>query len=95
MYWTYGSVDPTTRLFVYVGQTGSLERRKKQHLMAHRLKKPKKGSIQHWLSKTIWAGDTPLFVILDDKTVTEEESLASELEWVERLAAVGHPLFNR
>lgn len=64
--------------------------------MAHRFnKKPKKGSIQHWLSKTIMAGETPLFVILDDKTATEDESLASELEWVERLAAIGHPLFNR
>lgn len=96
MYVTYGIVDPQSKLFVYVGQTNNFERRCEQHLSAHRLRKrPAKSSIQHWLRRTIKAGRAPQFVILDDYTQTEEESLASERLWVGRLAEIGHPLYNR
>ena len=96
MYVTYGIVDPASKLFVYVGQTNNLERRREQHLSAHRLRKtPKKDEIRYWLRKTIKAGREPQFVVLDDYTQSEEESLASERLWVKRLAEIGHPLYNR
>ena len=39
-------------------------------------------------------GHTPLFTVLE-VVETEEESLVSETKWVEKLSALGHPLYNR
>ncbi len=95
MYWTYGIVDPVTGLFVYIGQTSDFDRRKSQHL-TDRLRKttPARGSIQEWLRDMRKRGLEPDFVILEI-VETEEESLLSESKWVEKFAAIGHPLLNR
>lgn len=93
-YTTYAIADPRTRLFFYVGQSSHIEKRKKQHLAAHRLRKIKRGSVQHWLKQLHQDGLAPLFIVLE-VVETEEESLVSETKWVEKLAAIGHPLFNR
>lgn len=91
---TYGISDPRSGLFVYVGQTGNFERRKKQHLAAHRLRKPPRGSIKAWLKAMYHQDIEPVFTILE-VVETEEESLVSETKWVEKIAALGHGLFNR
>lgn len=93
-YTTYAITDPRTRLFFYVGQTSHFEKRSKQHLTAHRLRNTKAGSVQHWLKALHQDGHTPLFTVLE-VVETEEESLVSETKWVEKLSALGHPLFNR
>ncbi len=63
MYTTYGIVDPETRLFVYVGQSGDFEARKRAHLTTHRQKKNrhKKGSLQAWLIDAHAKKITPAF----------------------------------
>lgn len=94
MYTTYAITDPRTRLFVYVGQTSRFEKRRKQHLAAHRLRKSKRGSVQRWLKQIEQDGHAPLFTVLE-VVETEEESIISETKWVEKLAELGHPLYNR
>ncbi|MEM6538860.1 MAG: GIY-YIG nuclease family protein [Pseudomonadota bacterium] len=93
---TYAIVDPKTRLFIYVGQSVDFERRKAEHLKRSRTRKTKhpKGTIKAWLAEAERAGITPQFVILD-VVETEEQSLLSESNWVEKLAAIGHPILNR
>lgn len=96
MYVTYGIIDPKSLQFVYVGQTKNFERRREQHLSAHRLRERlKKDDIRYWLRRTLKAKLDPIFIILDDYTETEEASIASEREWVQRLAEAGMPLYNR
>ncbi|MEL6324291.1 MAG: GIY-YIG nuclease family protein [Pseudomonadota bacterium] len=96
MYVTYGIIDPKTLKFVYVGQSKNFERRKAEHLSAHRLRERlKKDDIRYWLRKTLKAKLEPIFVILDDYTETEDQSIASEREWVQRLSEAGYPLYNR
>lgn len=94
VYWTYGIVDPNSKLFVYVGQTKDFERRKREHLTAHRLKNPPRRSIKSWLKRLHQGGLEPLFVVLE-VVETETESIHSENKWVEKLAAIGQPLYNR
>lgn len=96
MYTTYGIVDPVTRLFVYVGQSARFDERKRQHLTTHRKTRTrhKKGSVQAWLVQAHAAGITPLFLVLE-VVETEALSIESESNWVEKLAAIGHPLLNR
>lgn len=95
MYVTYGILDPQSLLFVYVGQTNNLERRQNEHLMAHRERgRPKKGSLQQWLKRLNRAGGTPVFITLE-VVDTEAASLASELEWIQKLGEAGMPLLNR
>ena len=94
MYWTYGIVDPNSKLFVYVGQTNDFTRRKREHLTAHRLRKPPRRSIKSWLKRIHQAELEPLFVVLE-VVETETASLHSENLWVEKLASIGHPLYNR
>lgn len=96
MYTTYGIVDPTTKHFVYVGQSVDFARRKAEHLKRSRTRKTKhpKGSIKAWLIQAERAKITPQFVVLD-VVETEEQSLLSECNWVEKLAGIGHPLLNR
>ena len=96
MHTTYGIVDPVTRLFVYVGRTADFEARKRQHLTTHRQKKThhKDGSLQAWLIQAHAAKITPAFIVLD-VVETEALSLDSENNWIEKLAAIGHPLLNR
>jgi len=93
-YVTYAISDPTNGLFVYVGQTRDFERRKKQHLAAHRLKRPPRGSIKAWLKTKHREGIEPVFTVLE-VVETEEESLVSETKWVEKIAALGQGLYNR
>lgn len=95
MYTTYGIVDPNTKWIIYVGQTNNFERRKGDHLTTHRERKASpKGSLQHWLKVSHKAKITPEFIILE-VVETESESLKSETKWVEKIAAIGHPLLNR
>lgn len=47
-----------------------------------------------WLHQAERAGVTPDFMVLE-VVETEEQSLLSESNWVEKLAAIGHPLLNR
>jgi hypothetical protein len=96
IYTTYAIVDPRTRLFVYVGQSVDFKRRKTEHLKRNRTRKTKhpKGSIKAWLAEAERAKITPQFMILD-VVETEEQSLLSESNWVEKLAAIGHPILNR
>jgi hypothetical protein len=54
----------------------------------------KPGTVKHWLKRLHEEGHAPLFLILE-VVETEEESLISESKWVEKLAAVGQPLFNK
>lgn len=92
---TYAIADPDSKLVVYIGQTTDFERRKREHLSTHRLRKsPPKKSIKHWLWKTQKEGREPVFVALDT-VISEAESLASETRWVETFAVLGHPLHNR
>ena len=96
MYWTYAIVDPRSSHFVYVGQTGDIEKRKRQHLTTHRTKKTKHppGSIKTWLTAAHKAGLTPIFVILE-VLESEEASLLSETAWIEKLGRIaGQPLCN-
>lgn len=93
MYTTYAISDPRTRLFVYVGQTNNYELRRQQHLKAHRQRKAKPGSLQHWLKALHAEKHEPVFTLLEI-VETEAESLESENKWVEKIAALGHPLFN-
>ena len=93
-YTTYAITDPRTTRFFYVGQTRHFEKRRRQHLAAHRLRKITRGTVQHWLKAMHQEGHTPLFTVLE-LVETEEESLVSETKWVEKLSALGHPLFNR
>ena len=95
-YTTYGILDPRTGLFVYVGQTNSMERRQRQHLSTHRTKKTKHpiGSIKTWLCEAQRKGIEPVFVTLE-LVETEEESLISESKWVDKLGRLaGHPIRN-
>ncbi len=96
MYTTYAIIDPTTRLFVYIGQTSNFERRKSEHLKPPRTKKTQHppGSIKLWLSEIYARKITPQFLLLET-VETEEESLLSECKWVEKIAAIGHPILNR
>lgn len=96
MYTTYGIVDPTTRLFVYVGQSVDFPRRKAEHLKKSRTRRTRhpKGSIKAWLADAEACGVVPDFVVLE-VVETEEQSLLSESNWVEKLAAIDHPLRNR
>lgn len=94
MYTTYAITDPRTRLFFYVGQTNNFERRQKEHLTAYRLRKPPRGSVKAWMKQLHTEGHTPLFTVLE-LVESEAASLESENRWVEKLAALGHPLFNR
>lgn len=95
MFTTYGIVDPRTHRIIYIGQTNNYERRQKEHRMAHRTRgRSKKGSLQHWLKGLNRAGDKPRFIKLEE-VEGEEASLASELEWIEKLSAAGVPLLNR
>lgn len=96
IYTTYGIVDPSSKLFVYIGQSIDFERRKAEHLKRSRTRKtrPPRGSIKAWLAEAERAGIVPQFVILD-VVETEEQSLLSEANWVEKLASIGHPILNR
>lgn len=95
MFTTYGIFDPTTKLCVYIGETGDFERRKRQHLTAHRLRKaPPKDSVKTWLIRMHKAGVEPIIMPLEH-TATNELSLASECRWVELFAEIGHPLYNK
>ena len=58
------------------------------------MKKAPRGSVKAWLKQMHQEGHTPLFTVLD-VVETEAVSLESENLWVEKLAALGHPLFNR
>lgn len=95
LYVTYGILDPRTGGFVYVGQSGSFARRIAAHLKA-RTERPhhRFRPIRAWIWDAIAAGNTPSFRVLD-VCETEEQSLASEALWVERLAAQGNELLNR
>lgn len=95
MYWTYAIVDPITRHFVYVGQTNNFERRKTEHLKPPRTRTTRhpKGSVKAWLAQAHAAKITPDFIILD-VVETEEQSLLSESNWIEKLSAIGQPLLN-
>lgn len=96
IYTTYAIVDPVTRLFVYVGQTVDFDRRRAEHLKRARTRKTRhpRGSIKAWLAQAEKNGVVPAFIILE-LVETEEQSLLSESNWVEKLAAIGHPLLNR
>lgn len=95
MYVTYGIICPKSFQIVYVGQTKNFQRRKDQHLMAHRERgRPKPGSLQAWLRRINRQKLTPAIIILEE-VETEGESLASELDWVRRLGEAGVPLLNR
>jgi len=95
LYVTYGSFDPRTGGFVYVGQSGSFARRIAAHLKP-RVARPhhRFRPIRAWIWDALAAGSTPGFRVLD-VCETEEQSLASEALWVERLAAQGNKLLNR
>lgn len=71
-------------------------RRKSEHLKRSRTRKTRhpKGSVKAWLAEAERAGVVPGFVLLE-VVETEEQSLLSESNWVEKLAAIGHPLLNR
>lgn len=93
-YTVYGIVDPRSKLFVYVGETGDFDRRRREHLTTHRLrKKTPPGSIKTWLKRLHKDGLEPGFVVLD-VVETESESKNVESKWVEKLAGIGHPLRN-
>lgn len=95
MYTTYGIFDPITKLCVYVGETNDFDRRKRQHLTAHRLRKsPPKDSVKSWLIRQHKKGQDPIILALEH-TATNELSLASESRWVELFADIGHPLYNK
>ena len=96
MFTTYGIIDPTTKHFVYVGQTSDFEKRRRQHLTTHRQKKTrhKKGSLQAWLVQAHAAKITPVFIVLD-LVETEALSLDSETHWIEKLSQAGYQLLNR
>jgi len=92
---TYGIICPNSFQIVYVGQANKFERRKDQHMMAHRSRKrPKPGSLQAWLRRINRQKLKPSIIVLEE-VATEEESLASELDWVKRLAGAGVPLLDR
>lgn len=95
LYVTYGILDPRTGGFVYVGQSGSFAKRIAAHLKA-RTQRPhhRFRPIRAWIWDSLAAGNTPSFRVLD-VCETEEQSLASEALWVERLAAQGNKLLNR
>lgn len=71
-------------------------RRKSEHLKKSRVRKTRhpRGSVKAWLAEAERAGVVPGFVVLE-VVETEEQSLLSESNWVEKLAAIGHPLLNR
>lgn len=96
MYSTYSIIDPVTKHFVYVGQTNNFERRKTEHLKPPRTRTTRhpKGSIKAWLAQAHRAGIVPIFIILEI-VETEEQSLLSESNWVEKLAQANQPLLNR
>ena len=95
MFVTYGIIDPRTKHFVYIGQTGDFERRKRDHLTAHRARTaPPKDNIKHWLRLAHAAKIKPEFIALEI-VETEAESLNSEMKWIEKISAIGHPLYNK
>ncbi len=94
MYTTYAIVDPRSKLFVYVGQTNDMTRRQREHLAARRLRNPPAASVKARLKRMHQSKVKPLFIVLE-VVETESESLTSENKWVEKIAALGHPLYNR
>jgi len=94
VYTTYAIVDPKTRLLVYIGQTNDFERRCNEHRRTHRKSKLPRNSVKAWLKRLHQAGHAPKFLVLE-VVETEAESLESEIKWVEKIAALGHPLYNR
>ena len=93
MYTTYAIIEPITRLFVYVDQTNNFERRKAEHLSPPRTRKTlyRKSDIKGWLTKAHVEKITPGFIVLE-VVETEEQSILSEKQWVEKLAAIRMPL---
>lgn len=93
---TYGIIDPRTSVFIYIGQTKNFEHRKLMHMDALHRPRPRIRSvnIRTWMYDTLSLGITPLFVILETVDAYEK-SIASEAEWVARLAAENHPLLNK
>ena len=95
MYTTYAILDPTSSMFVYVGQTKDFDRRRRSHLAPHRAKRPPAaGSIKAWLAEAIARKIEPAFIVLE-VVETEDESLLSETKWIEKLGREArHPLRN-
>ena len=91
---TYAIIDPKTKLTVYVGQTSDFAKRRRQHETTFRLKsRQRSGSLKRWLQDLHKAKSKPKFLVLE-VVETEAESIDSENKWVEKFAAIDHPLLN-
>lgn len=91
-YYTYAIRDPDTNYVVYVGQTSSINNRRRSHLTLRPRPKIRSINIETWLHDKLSIGKEPVIEILetcDGKRL----SLESETKWIETFHARGEGRF--